>query len=251
MNIYRGRINEIIFEFTSPQKSSRGIIIICDGLPSVPNRKELMIMLANNGFTSIFPRYKGTWESDGEFLKETPVKDIEEVLRVIKKREITELYYNRKIKLPNQPVHLLGSSFGASVALALAGNKNISKIVALSAIVDFKEHNKTKNEEDLVLVGEFIRRAFGEGYRFNNKQWNEMVKGNLFNPPQKINQETANNILIGYGKLDSQVNYKKIEKYISINKINKIIFELNGGHMTFSKLPIKIWDEIIMWLSIK
>lgn len=251
MNIYRGRINEIIFEFTPPQKYSQGIIIICDGLPSVPNRKELMIMLANNGFVSIFPRYKGTWESNGEFLKETPVKDIEEVLQVIKKREITELYFNRKIKLPNKPVHLLGSSFGASVALALSGNKNISKIVALSAIVDFKEHNKTKNEEDLVWVGEFIRRAFGEGYRFNNKRWNEMIRGNLFNPPQNINQETANNILIGYGKLDSQVNYKKIEKYISNNKINQVIFELNGGHMTFSKLPQKIWDKIIMWLSIK
>ena len=97
MKIYRGRINEIIFEFTPPQKSSQGVIIICDGLPSVPNRKELMTILADKGFVVVFPRYKGTWESDGEFLKESPVKDIEEILQVIKTGTIVELYANKKI----------------------------------------------------------------------------------------------------------------------------------------------------------
>lgn len=249
MNICRGRINEIIFEFTPPQKSSCGIIVICEGLPSVPKRKELMVMLANNGFIVIFPRYKGTWESGGEFLKESPIKDIEEVLQVIKKGEVVELHASKKIKFPNCPIHLLGSSFGASVALALAGDKHIAKIVALSAIVDFKKHNETNNEEDLILVGEFIKRAFGEGYRFNDNRWREMANGNVFNPPQNINQETANNILIGYGKLDSKVNYKKIETYISDNKIKNVILEPNGGHLTFSKLSQETLDKIITWLS--
>lgn len=251
MRINRGRINKVIYEFLQPQIPSQGIIIICEGLPSVPNKKELMLRLSHRGFTVIYPRYKGTWESDGEFLKESPTRDVEDVLQLIKKGELVELFANKKFKIPNQPVHLLGSSFGASVALSFAGNKDISKIVALSAIVDFKKHNNENDEEDLILVGEFIKRAFGEGYRFKDNQWIKMVRGNIFNPPQKIDQKKANNILMVYDKSDSQVSCKKIEEYISNNKIKNVLVETDKGHLTFSKLPKETWDKIIKWLSIK
>jgi len=251
MRIYRAKINNIIFEFTEPQESTKGIIVLCDGLPSVPIRKELMIELANKKFVVVFPRYQGTWESDGEFLKDSPVNDIDEVVKYLGTRTIIELYANKNIEIPDLPIHILGSSFGGSVALALIDNKEISKIVALSPIVDFAKHNNEGAEEDLTRLGQFIKRAFGYGYRFKDEQWQKMLKGQIFNPPQSISQQNADRILIGYGQLDIQVDYKKIVQYAKDNNINEIIAESNEGHLSFSKLSDRILDKILSWLSEK
>lgn len=251
MRIYRSKIKKIIFEFTPPENFSQGIIILCEGLPSVPGRKDLMTMLANKGFIVVFPRYRGTWESGGEFLRTPPTRDIEDILQVIQSGVIVELYSNRNIKIPNSHICLLGSSFGGSVALSLAKNKDIHKIVALSPIVDFKKHNNLNNEENLISAGNFIKRAFGQGYRFKDERWIEMIKGKIFNPPQKLDQKTADKILIGYGKLDHQVNYKKIKDYASNNKIKQIMEVSNKGHLTFSNLSDVEWNKITEWLSDK
>ena len=246
--IYRGKIKEILFEFSPAEGENRGIIIICDGLPSVPKQKELISYFSSNGFFTVFPRYRGIWESEGEFLKESPIKDIEEIIDFIKNNKIIELHDNNEFDARNQNFYLLGSSFGGTVALSLIDNKNISKIIALSPIVDIKDHNKEKGEQDLFWLGGFIRRAFGQGYRFSERNWKKMSSGDLFNPPQEIAPEKAKNILIIYDKSDSATDYKKIEKYSLRNNIKTI--ELKKiGHVSFSKLSKEILNKIVNFLQ--
>jgi len=221
---------------------------LCDGLPSVPKQKRLMNHLAENGFFVVFLRYAGTWESGGEFLKRPPTQDIEEIIKLTKGGTFTELYAGKKFHVSGLPVYLVGSSFGGSVVLAMANNGDIKKIVAFSPIVDLTTHNDSGNEQDLLWLGDFIKKAFGMGYRYDDAQWKKMAEGKLFNPPQKIDNARAGDILLFYGAKDSEVEPDKIEKYAEKNGINAIA-DQNQGHLSFSKISEKMWDETISWLA--
>ncbi len=79
---FRARLpSGILAEFLPPAKPSNRVIILCDGLPSVPSKKEILQHLALEGFWVFHMRYRGTWESDGEFLNESPDTDVNLVMR--------------------------------------------------------------------------------------------------------------------------------------------------------------------------
>lgn len=246
--IYRGRINNIIFEFSPSYDKNKGSVIICDGLPGVPKQKDLINKLSLSGFSVVYPRYLGTWESEGEFLKCSPAQDIAHVAEFLSKGDIKELYSN-KIFDVNKPIHLLGSSFGGSVALSLFDNNLINKIIALSPIVDFTKHNDQHDEQDLIWLRSFIKNAFGAAYRFDDKNWLDMVKGRLFNPPQLIgDSKYFNKIFIIYGLEDKEINPNKIKKYCETNKIRNLSLA-DLGHISFSKIDDIIMDYILGFLN--
>jgi alpha-beta hydrolase superfamily lysophospholipase len=239
--IYRGRTNEIIFEFSIPE-TPKGTIILCDGFPSVPKQKELMNQLRVQGYAAVYPRYQGTWESGGEFLAKSPTDDINSMVDLIKKGAVTELYANKQFMLIG-PVYVLGSSFGGSIALCLTDNPAIDKIVSLSPIVDFKTHNKNSNEQNLLWLKSFIQQAFNMSYRFSDENWSKMVAGGLFNPPQKFESERTSHILIAYDLSDKEVNHNSVIRYCTQNSINTVATE-NVGHLSFSKIPDSLWKRI-------
>ena len=243
MIVYRSKINNIIFEFLSAKKD-KGVVIFCDGLPSVPKQKELMVYFSTQGYSVVYPRYRGTWESGGEFLKESPSKDIAAIIREVKKGKLKELYANRAIKINNGNIFLIGSSFGGSIALSLVENKNVSKIVALSPLVDFKIHNNNNNEQDLSQLSSFIKKAFGNAYRFKRENWDKMVKGQIFNPKQKLSKKEAEKILIFFDKSDNSIDYKKIQNYSHKNGLKNIEVK-KIGHLSFSKISDKIKVKIV------
>lgn len=238
MVIYRSKIKNIILEFIpSAIKKIKGVIIICPGLPDVPKYKSLMHILANQGFYVIQPRYKGTWESGGTFANHSPVKDVENIINYITKNKLIELYSYKAFNIKKYKLFILGSSFGGTVALSLIKNKKISKIVSLSPIVNFKTHDNSE-EQDLIWLGSFIQRAFFNAYRFSIKDWKKMMKGELFNPVQKLPADLAKKLMIFYDESDPVIDYRQIEEYISANNIK--FFKVNGvGHLSFSKLSNK------------
>jgi dipeptidyl aminopeptidase/acylaminoacyl peptidase len=81
--IYRTRFKQqIIAEFlpaTSKSKKQR-VIILCDGMPSMPRKQALMEFLATEGYWVFYPRYRGSWESGGQFLEKSPDRDILDVI---------------------------------------------------------------------------------------------------------------------------------------------------------------------------
>ena len=74
--------NEIVAEFlaSSRPRKKQKLIILCDGMPSIPRKQPLSEFLAAKGFWVIYPRYRGAWESGGEFLAKSPHEDILDVL---------------------------------------------------------------------------------------------------------------------------------------------------------------------------
>ena len=78
-SMFRTRFKEqIVAEFllpSQPRKTQR-LIILCDGMPSIPRKQPLSEFLAAKGFWVIYPRYRGAWESGGHFLEKSPHEDM-------------------------------------------------------------------------------------------------------------------------------------------------------------------------------
>ena len=246
--IYRGRTKDIVFEFSPSTGEIKGVIILCEGLPAVPKQKELISFLSSRNYFIVYPRYKGTWESNGKFLSESPVNDLEEIMNLLKKREITELYSNKTFSIDTDNIIIIGSSLGGSIALSCSKNNLASKIVVFSPIVNFSAHNDKNQEQDLIWLEKFVRKAFGMGYRYKREDWVNMTKGLIFNPPQEIEKDRAKDILVIFGKQDTEIDFKKIENYTEKNKIETICLK-DEGHLSFSKISQEIWDKVFDWLK--
>lgn len=66
----RTRFNrQIVAEFLPPARPGRKqkVIILCDGMPSIPRKQPLMSFLAQKGYWVFYPRYRGAWEAAGSF----------------------------------------------------------------------------------------------------------------------------------------------------------------------------------------
>src|SRR6516225_2161882 len=73
--------NEIAAEFLPPVRSGvQKVIILCDGMPSIPRKQMLAEFLSKKGYWFVYPRYRGAWESDGTFLAKSPHLDILDVI---------------------------------------------------------------------------------------------------------------------------------------------------------------------------
>src|SRR3989344_8031182 len=89
---------DIVCEFLLPARRTNKVIIFCAGMPGVPKHKEAMGIWARRGYAVFFPRYRGTWESGGEFLKDSPEKDILGIISQLP-RGFKDLWSNKVYKV--------------------------------------------------------------------------------------------------------------------------------------------------------
>lgn len=244
-NKYKGILSEFAFlEGTKPNHA----IILCEGLPSIPKRQDTIEYLANQGFLVFQPRYRGTWESDGEFLVQNPFLDIQDIVEVIKSNNIQELFSMKTFIFDIKRISVIGSSFGGSVALEASLIPEVQKVVALSPVINFKTFNTAYHEQDLKQIGEFMLRAFTNGYRFTRENWLRLLNGEIINPAKIMTPETSEKTFIIQCKDDQTVNYQPVTDFAQKLKIKYEIL-LTGGHLSFSKISRELWQEIIEWIK--
>src|SRR5690348_13858549 len=103
--MYRARFKkEILAEFLPPVRSTRHqkVIILCDGMPSIPRKQPLVEFLSGKGYWVFYPRWRGAWESGGQFLENPPHYDIFDIVSELPKG-IRELAFGRRFQLsPNK-----------------------------------------------------------------------------------------------------------------------------------------------------
>src|SRR3984957_2620302 len=109
---------DIVTEFLPPSRATRKqrVIILCDGMPSMPRKQPLAEFLAGKGYWVFYPRYRGAWESSGEFLQRSPHEDILEGIDGLS-REFRELAFGRRFRLSVNQVFVIGGSFGGAAAI--------------------------------------------------------------------------------------------------------------------------------------
>lgn len=211
MSISRTRFKQqLVTEFIAPKnKRSRKVIILCHGMPSVPKKNKVMKFFAEKGYWVFFPHYRGTWESDGQFLKKSPHLDIIDVLDGLPKG-FEDFWTEKNYQLKPTKVVLLGSSFGGTAVLLASQDKRVDQVIALAPVCDWQEDSKV---EPLDWLGDFVKKAFGNAYRFTMKDWKKLQSGNFFNPIKEAKNIDGKKILIIHGKEDPLASYKASKEF--------------------------------------
>jgi len=215
---------------------SDGMVIILDGLPSNPSSKDqLMQKLAWHGLDVFFPRYEGTWESKGEFLKRIPSEAIIEFIEAL--RHGVSLNDKKYIA---EKIFILGASFGGGIALDIASKNVVDKVCVTSPVISFRK------VAGIDALKNYLKTVHIKDYRFNSKNWRNLLEDGMWNLDN--NQiEAPFDVLIIAGDTDDQIKKVDIIKFGKKNKIK--VSTYNFGHITLSKITEPMLEEILEFFS--
>lgn len=245
--IHRTRIGkDIVAEFAVPprkteQKKGR-VIILAQGVPSTPTKSSLMEFLAREGFYVVFPRYRGTWESEGVFLKEEPTVDILAVIEGLS-GGLKSVWTGETILFPEKPkFFLFVSSFGGPAGLLLSQHQAVRAVIAFSPVVDWTMRSKAEPMEKMF---DFVKFAYGESFRMERKDFNKLGKTDFYDPTKQSDKVSGDKVLIFHAKDDESVPYETVQRFGEKHHI-KIEVATRGGHYGLSEASVPS-----KWLKIK
>jgi pimeloyl-ACP methyl ester carboxylesterase len=237
--------NEIVAEFLPPARArkKRRVVILCDGMPSIPRKQPLSEFLAAQGFWIVYPRYRGAWESGGEFLAKSPQEDIIGVLDELPK-DLEEIAFGRRFRLAADQVFVIGGSFGGAAAILSSLDRRVTRIVANCPVVDWSILDKAeKAETSQENYAEYIREAFGNGYRLSDANWNKLRSGTFYNPWHHRNEIDGSKVLLFHAQDDPNVPYDRTQKFAEITG-SKLKTLKRGGHISTDYVVRKYWPQI-------
>ncbi|HVM77001.1 MAG TPA: prolyl oligopeptidase family serine peptidase [Candidatus Paceibacterota bacterium] len=241
MHTLRTRIKkEIICEFLPPRKSSRNVVILCPGMPSQPGSKTVLEFLSRKGFWAFAPRYRGSWESGGRFLKKSPEKDILDMVGELHKG-FRDAWSHKVYRIKNPSVFIIGSSFGGAAAILASRNSGIRKAVALSPVTTWAG---LARKESVEAMERFTREAFGNGYRFDRRDLLKLKNDNFYSPIHEARSIDGNKILIIHAKDDRTVRAKNSIAFAKRTG-SRLIIKNRGGHFSVSAIMEKNYWKIV------
>ena len=234
--VLRANTNWIISEFLAVENSDTTLILL-DWLPSnISCKRDVMQKLASFWFSSIAPRYKGTWESEGEFLDHNPAEDIKEIINTIRDWEFIDLYNSTTCKLPSKKIVLIWVSFWWIVALdCIDGLRNNDKCLLISPLCDM-----VKFSHDLGDIRDFVKNGFWRAYNFSLGNWDNMVNGKLFMTDYSLTRNFSDKIALLYDEKDSSILESDLINFCKDTSITNITKFSWYGHLSYSK-----WDDNI------
>jgi dipeptidyl aminopeptidase/acylaminoacyl peptidase len=213
--------HEIVAEFLPPSRTQRKqrLIILCDGMPSIPRKQPLSEFLAAKGFWVIYPRYRGAWESGGEFLAKSPHEDILDVLDELPK-ELKEIAFGQRFRLAPDQVFVIGGSFGGTAAILASLDPRVRRVVANCPVVDWNILDRSeKVETRKENYAEYIREAFGNGYRLSDANWDKLRNGTFYNPWHHRTEITASKVMIFHAKDDPHVPHEGSRQFADLTGV--------------------------------
>lgn len=236
---------EIVAEFLVPKRPSDKVIIFCDGMPSSPNKRALLEFFVKKGYWVFHPRYRGSWESGGEFLQKSPHQDILDIIDELP-RGFTSSWDRVRYKVAPKKIFIIGGSFGGAAALLCSRDPRIAKVIAISPVVDWQFPSK---DEPLDWFFTQVQEAFGEAYRMKRKNWNKLKTGTFYNPIHHAKELDKNKVLIIHAKDDTVVSSKSVEKFVK--KVGcQFLLQKRGGHLsTKIILQKRFFQKIKLFLN--
>jgi pimeloyl-ACP methyl ester carboxylesterase len=236
---------DVVTEFLAPARpgKTQRAIILCDGMPSIPRKQSLAEFLSGRGFWVFYPRYRGAWESGGEFLARSPHLDILDVVGGLA-TEFRELAFGRRFRLAVEEVFVIGGSFGGAAAILASLDPRVKKVVANCPVVDWailpREEKKETSNASYV---EYIRAAFGTGYRLSDKNWKKLRGGRFYSPLYHARDITASKVMMFHAQDDPYVPYRSVQKFARLTGARLKLFR-RGGHLSTDLIVRKYWAQI-------
>ncbi|PYY02615.1 MAG: hypothetical protein DMG64_03380 [Acidobacteria bacterium] len=241
---------EIVAEFLPPARhiKRQKLIILCDGMPSVPRKQALAQFLSQKGYWVIYPRWRGAWESGGRFLENSPDKDVSDIINELPKK-IREAAFGKTFALSPQEIYVIGGSFGGTAAILASLEPRVSKVIANCPVVNWNIlPQEQKKETSNPSYAAYIRDAFGNGYRLSEKNWAKLGNGRFFNPTHHIHELTPFKIMIFHAKDDPYIPWRSVERFALRSGI-KLKLLASGGHLRTEDVVRKYWVQITRFFA--
>jgi pimeloyl-ACP methyl ester carboxylesterase len=236
---------DLVTEFLPPSRSGKiqRVIVLCDGMPSIPRKQPLAEFLAAKGYWVFYPRYRGAWESGGEFLARSPHEDILDVIGGFSK-EFRELAFGRRFRLSADEVFVIGGSFGGAAAILSSLDPRVKKVIANCPVVDWAIlAREQKKETSNPSYAAYIREAFGNAYRLSDKNWQKLFGGKFYNPAYHAPEVTASKVMMFHAQDDPYIPYRSVEKFARQTGSSLKLLR-RGGHLSTDKIVRKYWKPI-------
>jgi alpha-beta hydrolase superfamily lysophospholipase len=236
---------EIVAEFLPPVRARKKqrVILLCDGMPSIPRKQPLVEFLSHKGYWVFYPRWRGAWESGGQFLQRPPQQDLSDILDELP-RGFRELAFGQKFKLSPDEIFVIGGSFGGAAAILSSLDPRVNKVVANCPVVDWSIlPQEQKKETSNPSYAAYIRQAFGNGYRLSERNWNKLRSGVFFNPAHHIRELTPSRILIFHAKDDPYIPWRSVSRFAATAGI-KLRLLARGGHLKTELVVRSHWPHI-------
>jgi len=244
--MFRTRFKEqIVAEFLPPSRprNTQSLIILCDGMPSIPRKQPLSEFLAAKGFWVIYPRYLGAWESGGEFLERSPHEDILDIIDDLP-NELEEIAFGQRFRLSPNQIFVIGGSFGGAAAILASLDPRVKRAVANCAVVDWSILDDAEKAETFKAnYAEYIREAFGNGYRLSDVNWKKLRSGTFYNPWQHRSEIVGSKLMVFHAKDDPNVPYERTREFSKVTGA-KLKSLSRGGHISTDYVVRKYWAQI-------
>jgi pimeloyl-ACP methyl ester carboxylesterase len=198
-------------------------------MPSVPSSGALIEFFSKKGYWVFCPRYRGTWESGGRFLKYPPDKDVLDIVDGLP-RGFKDAYGGKKYQVRHPEIYLIGSSFGGPAAILASQDARVKKVALISPVIDWRADSKI---EPLSLLERTTRDAFGEAYRFSDFDWKKLEGGKFYNPATCAWKINGKKLLIVHAKDDKYVLWRPVLKFSKQTGARLMLFK-RGGHLSAS-----------------
>lgn len=202
-------------------------------MPGQPTNQKLIEFYGKRGYWVFYPRYRGTWESGGKFLKISPHQDILDIIDQLPKG-FTDAASGKKIKVKAEQIFLMGGSFGGPAIILASHDKRVTKAVMRCPVVDWRDPGK---DEPLDWLETYTKEAFGEAYRFDHKDWIKLAGGKFYNPSAVADKIDGSKLLIIQAKDDAIVPYRSVKKFAAETG-SRLVTLARGGH-----IPAKILTQ--------
>jgi pimeloyl-ACP methyl ester carboxylesterase len=235
----------IVTEFLPPARAGKTqkAIILCDGMPSIPHKQPLAAFLSGKGYWVFYPRYRGAWESGGEFLEKSPHEDILDVIGGLS-REFRELAFGRRFRVVLDELFVIGGSFGGAAAILSSLDPRVKKVIANCPVVDWAVLPRSeKAETSNASYAAYIREAFGNGYRLSDRNWQKLRGGKFYNPAYHAQEVTASKVMMFHAQDDPYVPYQSVKQFAQRTGVRLKLFR-SGGHLSTDLMVRKYWPQI-------
>jgi pimeloyl-ACP methyl ester carboxylesterase len=143
-----------------------------------------------------------------------------------------------------EEVFVIGGSFGGAAAILASLDPRVKKVVANCPVVDWailpREEKKETSNASYV---EYIRAAFGTGYRLSDKNWKKLRGGRFYSPLYHARDITASKVMMFHAQDDPYVPYRSVQKFARLTGARLKLFR-RGGHLSTDLIVRKYWAQI-------
>ena len=244
--MFRARFKkEILAEFLPPARVQRKqrVVLLCDGMPSIPRKQGLAHFLSEKGYWVFYPRWRGSWESGGEFLQRPPQLDLADIIDELPKG-VREIAFGRRFDLSPDEIFVIGGSFGGTAAIFASLDPRVKKVLANCPVVDWsilrEEQPKETSNKSYTA---YILEAFGNAYRLPEKNWKKLGAGPFFSPVHCAHKFTPSKVWIFHAKDDLYIPWEGVKEFAARTGI-RLRLRPSGGHGNTEQVVQRSWAEI-------